>query len=347
LSTSRIVSWLATLVLLGCRDLVGGSDFDVEPADSPPAPLETRSEECRRCAAEQCEIELAACSDSVDCAALADCASNGPGPARRARCTLEHPDSSLQLFQLNRCVGSRCSEPCASEERWSCVSDPTPLPEPIADRATIRIQYWDILANQIPLSGLDMRACESRGFSDPYCTEGELARARTDESGVATFEVPLAGREPLDAFLDVSGEGYYPELRYHSTPIVHDVSVAQAGITQVAYALVGRQLEAEELPGHGFLTITALDCTLGPAPGVTIELSPKASETRRFYSRGKLNLDEGLEVTQDDGIALFTNVPAGLVRVRASVGDRVMNELEIPIRDRSRTALFLEPAVAK
>lgn len=347
MSTSRIVSLLATLALFGCRDLVGGSDFDVEPAGSPPAPLETQSEECRRCAAEQCELELTACSESVDCAALADCASIGPGPARRARCTLEHPDSALQLFQLSRCVGSRCSEPCAPEDRWSCVSDPTPLPKPTADRASVRVQYWDILANQIPLSGLDVRACESRDFADPSCAEGELARARTDESGAATFQVPLTDREPLDAFLDVSGEGYYPELRYHSTPIVHDVSVAQAGITRVAYSLFGQQLEAEELPGHGFLTVTALDCVLGPAPGVAIELSPMGSETRRFYSRGKLNLDEGLDVTQADGIALFTNVPVGRIRVRASVGDLVMNELEIPIRDRSRTALFLEPAVAK
>ncbi len=346
MSSTRIGCLLAALASLGCRDLVGSSDFDVEPAGTPPPPLEAHSVECRRCAAEQCEGELTACSASLDCSALADCVSRQPGPARRARCTLEHPDSALQHFQLTRCVASRCSEPCAPEDRWSCLSDPTPLPEPTADQAEIRVQYWDILANERPLVGLELRACESRGFGDPYCTEGELARARTDESGVAAFRVPLS-REPLDAFLDVSGPDYYPELRYHSTPIVHDVSVAQAGITQPVYRLFRSQLDTEELTGHGFLTITVLDCALGAAPGVALELSPTSSETRRFYSRGKLSLDEELEVTQADGIALFTNVPAGLVRVRASVGGRVVNDLEVAIRDRSRTALFLEPAVAR
>jgi hypothetical protein len=337
------------LALSGCRSLVDADAYTVGQggAGGEPAvdPLAWAPPACSSCAEQACEVPLGACSMDRDCASSSACFAEGASPAQRLRCALRYPAGQLALTGLHRCLATECTAACRGEAAWGCLNEDPRVTEPAAGPVSLSATYLNIL-NGSPLSELTVRVCE-RGTGDEICGK-ELASALTNDAGTATLAVADVA-ELERPFLNTVGEGLYPELRFHSTPILVDTAIRTSGITREAHALISTVSGTTDLQGHGALTVTLFDCVGAPASGVALEVSPTDAESRLFYSKGQLDFDAELDQTQADGIAVFANLPTGTVTVRAIhvATGQVINEQELDIVEGHRSALALEPRVER
>jgi hypothetical protein len=240
-----------------------------------------------------------------------------------------------------------CVDDCGGGSSWGCTGEPFDLVPPVHEGFDYRAEFFDTLTDE-RMPGLVLQACNRLGWTDAGCAAGKVAEATTDDAGAATMHIAFAilgVRQQWDGYLTVSRADVVPELRYANVPFASDALLRYTAMTRGELALIEARYGVTDLPGHGLLTVEMFDCDEMPARGVSVEIVPRAPETRRFYSMGQLDLSESATETGKDGFAIFAGVPAGLVTVQATVaasGTRVA-EVEVPVQDGVRTVLAIEP----
>jgi hypothetical protein len=302
---------------------------------------------CQSCAARACPSELAACADSESCRRFDACYGAHPTPAQRLHCDATLPDGAPVFLSFGRCIDLNCVDDCGGGKSWDCLGEPFEAVSPLGESFILTTEFYDMLSGA-PVAGLTITACSRVGWTDLGCTSSKGAEGTTNEEGRATLPLafPVLGvRQPWDGYFTVAGPGMYPELRYANIPFASDALLRYTTLTLDEYALITTGYDIPEAPGHGSLTADLFDCADLPARGVSIEIAPRAAETRRFYSAGPLDLHESATETGKDGLAIFGNVPEGLVMLRAVVAatSALIAEVEVPVRAGARTVVAIEP----
>lgn len=340
-------AWVLLFTLFGCRSVVDADAYSVGEGGAAGEalldPLSWTPTTCPACADRSCGELLSGCREDEACADAAACFAEAPSPAQRLRCSLRNPSGHLAMTALYRCLATQCATACRGEAAWGCLGDDTLVTEPPQSPLTLSVSYAHI-QSEAPLPGLTVGVCE-RGDANQPCAE-TLASAETDDDGTALLRIDDASgvRAP---FLYTTGDDFYPELRFSSTPVLIDTVARMSGVTRDAFAAISFALGSPETEGHASLSVTAFDCVGAPAAGLAIEVTPTDELSRAFYSKGQVDLDSSLTETQTDGIMVYANLPVGPVTVRATdvATGRVVSEHEVIIAEGARTTLALEPRV--
>lgn len=304
------------------------------------------SDECDACVRENCCAENAACSANDACANLDFCDKRCL-PAGSVKCTDDckaaYPEGGDDWAARDSCAAGACAEACARGRAWACLEDRRPYEQPAqSGDITFHMTVAEFLSNA-PYAGVTVKACERRDFDckRPFDT------TTTDASGRFELTVPSGGGG-FDGYLDLSGDTLYPALFYFTPPLV---AGGPRGHLQLPSAenlerLVGLLGEAAD-PERGHLALVPWDCTLAPAPGVSLSLVPDDSEATRYYFAQQVPSLAPTQTGTDPAIGGFVNVRGNTsVTVRATVvaGARVSSDLSFYVRPGTLTTGAMPPS---
>ncbi|MFO0762101.1 MAG: hypothetical protein U0359_37025 [Byssovorax sp.] len=349
--------WFLPLLLLsgsGCGLLLGTDDFAVDTeAPAPVGPyggaLDWLPASCADCASAACDASVTACIDDSACDALLACATAAKDPGQIALCAAKYAAGGVLLGMAQTCMMDKCSAACVSDHRWDCGAAAFTWPPPIASSFTFKARVTQIFPPD-PLPGLLVKACPREGWKDPSCAH-VMAQSTTDKDGIfvlhdITFQT-LTTIEAWNGWLDISGPGLYPELRYWSWPTLADRDETMSSITQEALAGYAKAYGLTQDDDRGLVTADVQDCYGFRAPGVAIEVDAADDKSVRLYSKGDLTFDAKADVTSRDGVAVFVNVPAGITVLRAKEpSGKQVACAEILVRAGGRSGVGLRPLPA-
>jgi hypothetical protein len=236
----------------------------------------------------------------------------------------------------------------AVSDPWTCLgSEPAAQPT-IGRRAKVRVLACDFVSNCAqPVTNLTAKVCRKR---DVGCTN-PIEQDLRDNDGVFEFDVDTTG-DGFDGYLDVSSttavctdKAAFGETGSMLCGLLPNCNPEQPGdacqAPTYAHALVFfnppvRQsfdkpqpvplLPAAALPAivgaagatldptTGNLFITALDCALTPASGVTYSISEHQDKVTQLYVDRGVVSNTSLQ-TDSSGIGGFVGVPTGFAEV--------------------------------
>jgi hypothetical protein len=304
------------------------------------------SSDCDACIRENCCDENAACSADSDCAKLDYCDKRCL-PAGSTKCTQaceeQFSGGGDAWAARNACANSRCADVCTAGHAWSCLDDRRSYELPTqSGTVTLEMSVAEFLSNT-PYVGVTVKACERRQFdcNDPYDT------AITDDDGRFSLEVPLSDNG-FDGYLDFNGKDIYPALYYFAPPIVaggprgHLQLPSQANLG-VLVGLLG--IEADPTTGH--LALVAWDCTLAPAPGVSLSLLPDDEGATRYYFRDQAPSVAPTQTGANPALGGYANVRANrfvLVQATVAAGSKPITQTQYYIRPGTLTTSSMPPS---
>jgi len=223
------------------------------------------------------------------------------------------------------------------EPRWECVGNVVwplaPMNEIVANPSFREIRSGAVL------EGLRVRGCLA---SDEFCT-GPIAEGTTDAEGKVSLQLPAPGTG-WAGYLEAVGPTIPDQLIPADKPIGYNFApgygVPDDGTLTTVLTLLGTQ----QLPGRGHLGIRARDCWDLPADGVAFEVVQADAESSLSYFAGALP-DRDATMTDDEGLAVIVNVPAGLTKVHAKLAatGTLIGTVQVWVRDGSFTSFGFLP----
>jgi hypothetical protein len=210
-------------------------------------------------------------------------------------------------------------------QSWNCLASLQAPTAPKVDRVSVQVRACNFISSNCStvVNGLTAKLCEK---SDARCSTPIRADIR-DSGGLLQFEVETAGSvgAGFDGYLAVSSEGdaYAPALLFFNPPIREALAVEvdmplvlplvpASAVSTLVQASGTRKPDLD----HGFLFVTALDCTGKPAAHVTIAVDRPSDEASVIYV-GQGVFDMAARETDASGLAEVSNVAPGSVRVTA------------------------------
>ena len=293
-------------------------------------------------ASSSCSVVVA--TDSVQCSSDADCEARGSAFAgsvcaasvcvKRAAGACESDADCKALgagHEDDVCVGRVCQAP--DDPKWGCVGKVEPLPAGKTYTLTTRI--LDLITNQ-PAPGITIKLCNK--YDAPCATPLPLAKNTPEDDGRVTVDLP----SDVEAYLDVQGGDYYPQLIFfeHLAQPTNEVvyAVSSAAVASLA-ATAGVTLD----PAKGILLVRTTDCQLEPTAGASVTVFPSDQETR-FYTVNKTT-NPNASQTDSAGDSGFINVTPGTAIVTATIGPmgKQYGKVSTLVRAGTMTAQILRP----
>jgi hypothetical protein len=181
-------------------------------------------------------------------------------------------------------------------------------------------QGWDYVSHGF-IPGLDVSVCS---LLDPDCAR-PLASGRTDATGTAVMRLqnaPDAFGLGLNGYFEVTSPdmSYVPNIVYWGYPLSEANAPSPAGggpnwnVTPAEYQGLAAFLGVTLDPKRGTIVAVVVDCLLDNAPGVQVSLDVRDQAIGEFYGFN----NPKATATDQTGLAIFTNVPAGTVHLTAT-----------------------------
>jgi hypothetical protein len=312
---------------LGCGQLVNGSSA------------------CDACVHEHCCDENRACATDEACVEVDFC-SHRCLPAGSINCsnvcTTEYQAGADEFATRGACVAKNCAEECTSATAWSCLDEnPTFLKPPSADPITFGMSIVEFVTEK-PYEGLTVKACSQ---SDLDCG-APLATATTDANGRFEMTVP-SGPSGFNGYIDLSGQSIFPALYYFLPPLIVGGDRGRLRLPAAdTITLLVKAIGVELDPTRGHLALVPWDCTLSPAPGVSLSIDTADAMTTTYYFRQGAPSHAATETDVAPALGGAVNLPARLALVRATVTsrDQPSAEVNFNIRAGTLTASSLPPS---
>ncbi len=265
-----------------------------------------------------------ACATAPDCDTAVRCTAQCVTPDCRDACEVADgefpayswvPDSGTggALGAYFRALNG-CGAACDGTD-WQCVGHVV-WPQLTAASTPYAMHFWvSDYASGAADGNADVAVCP---FIDDLCT-APYTTGTTDPSGGVTLQFPnvmAAGQtgHGLESYLKISGPNLVPYYYYWGFPL---------SLTQVyLYTYEENPAELQGLyaevnvtpdPMRGALTVATYDCQNSTAPGVEVTLSTADANTLGFDTKYNRTT-----ATDASGYIIFTNVPAGPVKITAT-----------------------------
>lgn len=179
-------------------------------------------------------------------------------------------------------------------------------PSPKAATNTIQLTVKDFTTG-LKIPNVNVAVCSP---IDLDCSQS-YAQGETNENGQATLQFPrvlnFTQQLGLDGYLQLTSPTLAASRYYWGFPLVE----AQVALYTEAFTLDELQqfflaAHVTQNPMRGSLATVVEDCLQNPAPGVQVTLSNRDMLTQELGFTGSPETE-----TDQFGIAIFTNVPAG------------------------------------
>jgi hypothetical protein len=306
------------------------------------------SNSCDACVAMNC------CQENLDCASDEACVdidfcSHRCLPAGSLRCATDcgmtYSEASDKSATRSACVAANCSDACSSQQAWGCIesleSHPPVLKPPSLDPITFTMTVVEFLS-ETPYEGLNVKACSR---TDLDCT-APVGTATTDANGAFTLTVP-PGPNGFDGYVDLSGSNLYPTLYYFLPPVIVGGTRGKLRLpsSDTITALAGGiSVELDTTRGH--LAMVPWDCTMSPAPGVSITIDAADEKSTSFYFQNGLPSHAAMQTGSDPALGGAVNLKTGitLVRTKLESAGTVTAAVNFNIRAGTLTAGSIPPS---
>jgi hypothetical protein len=253
-----------------------------------------------------------------------------------------YSEGSDKAAARSACVSANCSDACSSDHAWGCLERRPPvLKPPTLDRITFTMTVVEFL-NETPYVGLAVKACAR---TDLDCTAA-LDTTTTDENGAFTLTVP-PGPSGFDGYVDLSGSNIYPTLYYFLPPVIVGGTRGKLRLpsSQTITLLAGGiSVDLDSTRGH--LAMVPWDCTMSPAPGVSIAIDAADDKSTSFYFQNNLPSHAVTQTGSDPALGGAVNLKTGITLVRTKVESlgTISSQFSFNIRAGTLTAGSIPPS---
>jgi hypothetical protein len=224
------------------------------------------------------------------------------------------------------CVDNTCKFPEVTEPpEWACLDTE---PAPISVTGPFQVQaHFQHMARQTAMADVTVRICRKL---DVDCVSPE-SMGMTDANGDVSLSVPANFTGYISA-----NRGDLMATRYYFSPAINaDLTIPSIQLVepQLAKAIVMNASSAPQMDDRGLVLLSAFDCMLVGAVGISFESADADDDTKTFYAVMSLPSATATE-TATGGFGGFLNVPAGNFRIDAQrVSDgRKIGEVTVLVR---------------
>jgi hypothetical protein len=188
----------------------------------------------------------------------------------------------------------------SSDERWTCLGQPGPSEaDRLVPTVDLALAVADGVTNTVP-EGLTARACPRL---DVLCDTPVGAAVAATVDGMVHLPVP----QSFDGYEEITSPTGVPTMYFLNRDLLRDTVEVLPLVSRLALGGLAQQASIVLDPMLGHLLIRVFDCAGAPASDV--ELSTNGGGTPFVFVDGLPNV--GVEVTADDGLGGFVNVPMG------------------------------------
>ncbi len=304
------------------------------------------SSTCDACVQMNCCDENLACASDEACVDIDFC-SHRCLPAGSLRCSSDcattfsagADDSATR----SSCISANCTDACSSDNAWSCLDQRPPvLKPPTLDPITFNMTVVEFLS-EMPYDQVTVKACSP---TDLDCT-APLDTAVTDH-GAFALTVPT-GANGFDGYIDLSGGTLYPTLYYFLPPVIVGGDRGRLRLPSAdTIKLLSGAIKVDLDATRGHLALVPWDCTLSPAPGVSLLIDAAADkDATTYYFENNAPNHSAMQTTADPALGGAVNLPTGLTRVRATVArlGATISQFNFNIRAGTLTAGSIPPSL--
>lgn len=276
------------------------------------------SSTCDDCVRQNCCQENHDCASDEACVDIDFC-SHRCLPAGSLRCATDcgmtYSEGSDKSAARSACVSANCSDACSSDHAWGCLQHSPPvLKPPTLDPITFTMTVVEFLS-ETPYEGLTVKACAR---TDLDCT-APVGTATTDMNGTFTVTVP-PGPNGFDGYVDLSGSTLYPTLYYFLPPVIVGGNRGKLRLpSSDTINLLANGISVDLDPARGHLAMVPWDCTLSPAPGVSIAIDAADAQSTTFYFQNNLPSHAVTQTGSDPALGGAVNLKTGITVVRTKV----------------------------
>jgi len=276
------------------------------------------SSTCDDCVKKSCCQENHDCASDEACVDIDFC-SHRCLPAGSLRCATQcgmtYSEGSDKSAARSACVSANCSDACSSDHAWGCLDRPQPaLKPPTLDPITFTMTVVEFVS-ETPYQGLSVKACAR---TDLDCTS-PVDTGMTDTNGTFMLTVP-PGPNGFDGYIDLSGSNLYPTLYYFLPPVIVGGNRGKLRLpSSDTITLLAKGIGVDLDPTRGHLAMVPWDCTMSPAPGISISIDAANDGSTTFYFQNNLPSHAVTQTDSDPALGGAVNVPTGITLVRTKV----------------------------
>ena len=203
-------------------------------------------------------------------------------------------------------LGARAPAPSSSGSEPAAEAS---APEPRAARLHVDLSVVDFVT-AAPAQGLRVRAC--------FRADVDCASPVSDELPGSDGRVQVSADPGFNGYLEIEALGMLPTLLFFAAPWSSQVlaRLEQAPVRLLPVPSLQALADTAHLqldPAGGVVGVSAYDCAGAVASGVQLQLDPSAVPYAFVDELPVVNQD----VTSEQGLAGFVNVPPGVVVVRS------------------------------
>jgi hypothetical protein len=309
------------------------------------------TEDCVRCAEEQCAQEHQACMNDAQCSMFTACVGQDPSPAGISTCRARFSDwvNTLPYVRerdwggpYGQCVFRiKCASTCTADSELWC-RERYAWPTTPAKEVPLSLYLVDAYDNLTPVANATVRACEAQNPRE--CTNNAAAASvgSTNADGLVELSLPVAYSYGFSGYLEITGGDRLPTLLKFSwrlgEPTTQVVAVVAASFYEAATVSLGTTPERT----LGMLQLRMQGCQGGGVKGVHFALKNPDPRTRTWYLEDIATLDA--DMTGPLGQGGIIDVQPGLVDVRALTADEtVIANVDAPVRPGFMTVVVFVP----
>lgn len=270
-------------------------------------------ERCGQCMGKHCCQPAKACGlepGCLDIGACLDSCAAGDWNAYNACFTRQSRQESIdRYFENALCAYTSCLAECEIGGFWDCVGEFQTLPE---RDPSISVKFIIKSVSLEPLAGVKARACY---WDDPDDCPQPLGTGETDASGI--LEMTLEPNPAIQFRIDLTLDGFLPAMLIPPLPFNSYWTTFYPFLlfTQAQLAQMAQRLQIELLADRGHALVFFLDCSMLPAPNLTIASEAVGATVVAFHEYLPNTSDP---LTDRTGLALIVNLPPGLTTLKAT-----------------------------
>jgi hypothetical protein len=264
---------------------------------------------CGACFDRECKEEAQSCA--ADAACDLACYASCTDPPCADRC-LQRTEGDPAVT----CLRTKCFDECENGQRFDCLRryrDPHDSPDEVTLSATI----VDFLTNT-PQGGLTVQVCPDAVVG---CDEPVLETS-TDAQGLVLLTVrPTQRPGPgVAAYVRALGPRIPPTRFYPEWPLGADREITLFTHSMATVAATYARMKVERIPGRAGVIAVLRDCQGEKAPFMRMKVLEGDEHTVVVYQRG-VDLSPTFTETDNSGLAIIANVPAGAVTLQGFAND--------------------------
>jgi hypothetical protein len=297
---------------------------------------------CHNCIGANACDSAAACAASADCDGYRRCFATCRAPDCKQACAETHAEGAA-LDAALLAASTACNDDCARGRNWSCVGRVTGS-KPKSDMVALTVDFFHSTSIEA-FANLDIAVCDGQ---DVQCLHPR-AQSKTDAMGRVAFTLQQHGNSTnttvpafgLDGYVQVTSPEVNPFFTYWGFAITeprYRFWIGAPTRAEVDGLLTAYKVSLN--PSRGNLIASLLDCEGLSAKNVVVTLEPSDPDTQVGYG-----LSPGATETDQDGWALFFNVPEGTVNVTATPSGlgKPSSKKTVNVRVGWTTAIWLSP----